>query len=65
MPDVDITAFTQIVGATEPSPGDDMYPSFRRMFKRHNYFTLQRRFLIVKISRVHNRVGKDVKIARN
>ncbi len=51
MPDPNISAFVEMVGATEPSPGDDTYASFRRMFKRHNYFVLKGRFLIVKISR--------------
>ena len=51
MADPDIIAFAEMVGATEPSPGDEMYASFRRMFKRRNYFTLHGQFLIVKISR--------------
>lgn len=62
MPDPDITAFAEMVGATEPSPGDDMYASFRHMFKRHNYFILRGRFLIVKISRIERPfwgLGKD------
>jgi hypothetical protein len=62
MADPDITAFAEMVGATEPSPGDDMYASFRRMFKRHNYFILKARFLIVKISRTEKQfwgLGKE------
>src|SRR5713226_10348229 len=51
MADPDISAFVAMVGATEPTPGDELYSSFRRMFKRHNYFLLKGRLLIVKISR--------------
>lgn len=51
MPDSDITEFVKMIGATEPSPGDQLHMSFRRMFKRHNYFMLGGTFLIVKISR--------------
>jgi hypothetical protein len=52
MPDPDIIAFAEMVGATEPSPSDALHKSFRRVFKRHNYFFLKSCFLIVKISRI-------------
>jgi hypothetical protein len=51
MPDPDITEFVEMIGATEPFPGDEAYVSFRRRFRRHNYFILRGQFLIVKISR--------------
>ena len=51
MADPDIGAFVDMVGATEPLPGDKLYSSFRRMFRRHNYFLLKGRLLIIKISR--------------
>jgi hypothetical protein len=61
--DADIAKFTEAIGATEPQPGDELYAGFRKMFKRSNYFLLDGRFLIVKISRSKNPfwgVGKEV-----
>jgi hypothetical protein len=51
VPDQDIVKFAEAAGAREPLPNDEIYVSFRRMFKRHNYFLLDGRFLIIKISR--------------
>ncbi len=51
MIDPDIVKFVEMVGATEPLAGDELHATFRRMFKRQNYFLLKERFLIVKISR--------------
>jgi len=48
MPDLETIAFTKLIGATEPVPGDDLYVSFRQLLRRHNYFTRQRRFLIAR-----------------
>ena len=51
-----------MVGATEPLVGDKTYDTFRQLFKRHNYFTLKNRLLIIKISRSKRPfwgVGKD------
>lgn len=49
--DPDIAKFVDAVGAVEPLANDESYAVFRRMFKRHNYFLLDGRFLIVKVSR--------------
>jgi hypothetical protein len=50
MIDPDIEAFVNAVGATVPVAfGDD--GQFRRIFIRRNYFSLNGRFLVVKISR--------------
>jgi hypothetical protein len=49
--DPDILAFANAIGAQEPLQGSKYYADFRREFKRHNYFMLEKRFLIVKISR--------------
>ena len=51
MPDSDIAKFVEAIGASEPLANDESYMTFRRLFKRHNYFVLEGRFLIVKISR--------------
>ena len=61
--DTDIAKFVDAIGATEPLANDESYASFRRMFKRHNYFLLNGRFLIVKISwnqKLFWGVGKEV-----
>ncbi len=50
--DPDIAIFIEAIGTTEPSEIDESYGTFRRMSKRRNYFLLDGRFLIVKISRV-------------
>lgn len=49
--DPDVAKFVEAVGAAEPLANDKKYALFRRMFKRHNYFMLDGRFLIVKVSR--------------
>lgn len=49
--DPDIAKFVEAIGAVEPLSNDETYATFRQMFKRHNYFLLDGRFLIVKISR--------------
>ena len=51
MVDPDIEKFVEMIDAKEPLADDEHYVTFRRMFKRHNYFLLKGRFLIVKISR--------------
>jgi hypothetical protein len=38
MIDPDIGKFVEMVGATEPLAGDEHHATFRRMFKRQNYF---------------------------
>ena len=35
----------------EPKPGDEIYSSFRLLFKRSNYFFLKGGFVVIKISR--------------
>src|SRR5688572_29664939 len=49
--DPDILAFINAVGAIEPLQDSKYYAAFRHKFKRHNYFLLEKQFLIVKISR--------------
>ncbi len=49
--DPDIKLFADAVGATTPLESTEHYAFFRSMFKRENYFTLNKRFLVVKISR--------------
>jgi len=49
----EIKEFIKAVGATEPKPSDENYSRFRSIFKRSNYFKLDRNFLIVKISRIN------------
>ena len=49
--DTDIKKFVEAVGATEPGPGDKIYSASRRLFRRSNYFLLNSRLTIVKISR--------------
>jgi len=61
--DADIAKFVEAIGATEPQPGDELFAGFRKMFKRHNYFLFDGRFLIIKISRSKKPfwgVGKEV-----
>lgn len=47
----EIKEFVETVGATEPKPSDENYSLFRSIFKRPNYFKLNGKFFIVKISR--------------
>lgn len=49
--DPDIKVFVDAVGATTPLEGTEHYEKFRTIFKRENYFTLDKRFLVIKISR--------------
>lgn len=49
--DKEISDFTSAIGATEPPPGSEGYKLFRQLFKRSNYFVLNGKFLVVKISR--------------
>lgn len=47
----EIKEFVEAIGAIEPKPSDESYSLFKSVFKRSNYFRLNREFLIVKISR--------------
>jgi len=47
----EIKEFIEAVGAIEPNPSDENYSLFKSVFKRSNYFKLNKKFLIVKISR--------------
>ncbi|MEK6692466.1 MAG: hypothetical protein AABY44_03460 [Nitrospirota bacterium] len=47
----EIKSFTNAIGATEPTPRDKNYTLFKTLFKRSNYFLLNGKFLIIKISR--------------
>ena len=49
--DLDILGFAQKVGAKEPEEGTEGYLQFRSIFRRSNYFFLNGKILIVKISR--------------
>lgn len=49
--DVEISEFIDGVGAKEPKPGDKNFLLFKSIFKRSNYFMLNGKFLITKISR--------------
>ena len=49
--DEDILGFAQKVGAEEPEEGTEFYKRFRLTFPRSNYFILNGKMLIVKISR--------------
>lgn len=51
MIDPDINRFISAVGAKVPLTESEQYSAFRKMFKRQNYFTLDGRFLVIKISR--------------
>lgn len=51
MIDPDIKTFIDSIGAEVPLAGSESADLFRSMFKRQNYFILNGRFLIVKISR--------------
>jgi len=60
--DPDIAKFVEAIGAAEPLASDESYAAFRQIFKRHNYFLLNGRFLIVKVSRTKKPfwgVGKE------
>jgi len=47
----EIKEFALNIGATEPMPGEKNYATFRKIFKRSNYFILDDRIIIIKISR--------------
>lgn len=60
--DPDIAKFVEAIAAAEPLANDESYAAFRRMFRRHNYFLLDQRFLIIKVSRTKKPfwgVGKE------
>ena len=47
----EIKKFATAIGAKEPNPGDKNYKLFRQVFRRSNYFILDGKFAIIKISR--------------
>ena len=47
----EVREFTQKIGAEEPEKGTEFYSQYRRMFRRSNYFILNGKMLIIKISR--------------
>ena len=49
--DKDIKEFVEAIGASEPQPDEKIYNTYRDLFKRHNYFSLNGMFIIIKISR--------------
>jgi hypothetical protein len=49
--DKDIKEFIESIGASEPNPSEKIYPLYRDLFKRQNYFSLKGTLLIIKISR--------------
>lgn len=58
----EIKEFAAAIGAVEPNPNDKNYKIFRQVFKRSNYFILDGKFAIIKISRSAKPfwgVGKD------
>ncbi len=60
--DNDIAYFVSEIGAKEPSPSSENYSKWKAIFKRSNYFILNNKFMIVKISRSKKPfwgVGKD------
>lgn len=60
--DNDIADFVAAIGATAPSPSSENYAKWKAIFKRSNYFILNKKFMIVKISRSKKPfwgVGKD------
>jgi len=60
--DNDIAVFVAAIGAKEPSPSSENYAKWKAIFKRSNYFILNKKFTIVKISRSKKPfwgVGKD------
>lgn len=61
--DNDIEYFISEIGAKEPSPSSQNYSTWKAIFKRSNYFILNKKFIIVKISRSKKPfwgVGKDI-----
>jgi len=49
--DKDVLEFAQKVGAKQPEEATESYMKFRSIFRRSNYFFLQGKIIIVKISR--------------
>lgn len=49
--DADIKLFVDRIGASIPLIENEAYATFRKVFKKQNYFKLGRTFLVVKISR--------------
>jgi hypothetical protein len=47
----EIKEFVEAVGAIEPKPSDESYSLFKSVFKRSNYFKLNRKFLIEDLRR--------------
>ena len=61
--DKDVMDFANAIGASEPSPDSENYQKWKAIFKRSNYFILNKRFMIVKISRSNKPfwgVGKEI-----
>lgn len=49
--DKDVKNFVEAVGASEPSPDSENYYKWKAIFKRSNYFLINKTFMVVKISR--------------
>lgn len=47
----EVREFAQKVGAEEPEEGTDFYLQYRKRFRRPNYFMLNGKMIIIKISR--------------
>lgn len=47
----EIKEFAAAIGAREPNPEGEDYKLFRQVFKRSNYFIIDGKFAIIKISR--------------
>ncbi len=61
--DKDVMEFAEAVGAKEPQPDNENYQKWKAIFKRSNYFLLNEKFMVVKISRSKKPfwgVGKDI-----
>lgn len=61
--DKDVMDFVKAIGASEPPPDSENYQKWKAIFKRSNYFILNKNFMIVKISRSDKPfwgVGKDI-----
>jgi len=60
--DKEIKEFISMIDAREPEQNSESYQTFRKIFKRQNYFIWKNTFIIVKISRNNKPfwgVGKD------
>ena len=61
--DREIREFIDSIGASEPNRSEKNYDLFRTVFKRSNYFRLNSKFLIIKVSRIEKPffgVSKDI-----